>query len=288
MENPFKYPAAGRCIYCGEVKPALTDEHIIPESLGGLLELPDASCSKCQKEINKFEHPIGKRMFGDLRVKRGFPTKRKKERLADLEKGVTVIQTDVFGVEHRIQVPHAEHPTPVFMYKMGTANSLLGLPYGTNIFDWIPYVNVNDAEMSSFHQKHPSARWKVRMIPHHFARMLAKIAYSFVVAELGYGSFEPAPHLLDIILGRSEDVAYLIGSNMEIEADVVPHLHTLHVRLLQPKPHVFITMLVEIRLFAQMPSPLYHVLVGHFDSQNPQHVIALDKKTRDYTPKEAL
>jgi hypothetical protein len=41
-------------------------------------------------------------------------------------------------------------------------------------------------------------------------------------------------------------------------------------------------MLVEIRVFAQIPSPLYDVLVGHFDSQNP-HTSSRSTRKRETT-----
>ena len=47
----------GECIYCGDTKPPLTREHILPRGLGGELSpvalhqalvLRQASCSRCQ------------------------------------------------------------------------------------------------------------------------------------------------------------------------------------------------------------------------------------------------
>jgi HNH endonuclease len=55
-----RYSPVGRCIYCGvpaeEAGPrGLGDEHIIPLSLGGTLELPEASCDRCGGETHAFE-----------------------------------------------------------------------------------------------------------------------------------------------------------------------------------------------------------------------------------------
>ena len=52
------YAKVDKCIYCGRAtsaQVALTKEHIIPESFGGNLILPKASCYRCMKPINKFE-----------------------------------------------------------------------------------------------------------------------------------------------------------------------------------------------------------------------------------------
>ena len=43
------YPSFGECIYCGALAKdvELTDEHIIPYSLGGEAIILDASCKAC-------------------------------------------------------------------------------------------------------------------------------------------------------------------------------------------------------------------------------------------------
>jgi HNH endonuclease len=50
----YTFPAVGRCIYCGSTD-LLSEEHIIPYSLSGHYVLPEASCDKCAKTINRFE-----------------------------------------------------------------------------------------------------------------------------------------------------------------------------------------------------------------------------------------
>src|SRR4051794_27690090 len=71
------YPAVGRCIYCdaqlGDA--VLTTEHIIPESLGGMLVLPEASCTDCQKFTSAFEGINAGRLFKPIRRQFRFPSK---------------------------------------------------------------------------------------------------------------------------------------------------------------------------------------------------------------------
>ena len=39
----------GRCIYCGTTEGKLSEEHITPYGLGGLLVLQEASCERCAR-----------------------------------------------------------------------------------------------------------------------------------------------------------------------------------------------------------------------------------------------
>src|SRR5213083_2003330 len=82
--EPKYYPGIGRCIYCGALRYSATRErlaaeHIIPEAIGGQFILQEASCGKCEGRINWFEHYCNKELFGPLRYKTGFPSKRRKK-----------------------------------------------------------------------------------------------------------------------------------------------------------------------------------------------------------------
>jgi hypothetical protein len=73
-----KYGPIGRCIYCGSPGGAkgLTDEHIVPYSLGGRAELLKASCCECAKETSRLELYLARSIFWELRVHAGAPTRR--------------------------------------------------------------------------------------------------------------------------------------------------------------------------------------------------------------------
>jgi len=77
-----EYPSFGECIYCGaragDVE--LTDEHIVPFSLGGNATIIDGSCRRCAKETAEIEQEIGRRVLWDFRTHTGEQTRRPKER----------------------------------------------------------------------------------------------------------------------------------------------------------------------------------------------------------------
>jgi hypothetical protein len=91
------------------------------------------------------------------------------------------------------------------------------------------------------------------------ARMIAKIAYSYAVGELGYGSFRPL--VTDLILGKTETLSYWVGGEWEIP----PPTNTAfdlgwnkHVRDATGVEYV----VVSVRLFSFFETPIYHVVVG--------------------------
>jgi hypothetical protein len=90
--------------------------------------------------------------------------------------------------------------------------------------------------------------------------MLAKIAHSYAVAELGSDAFHPL--LPDLILGTEDRAAYLVGGDASEFPlpDKEPYLH--HVYLLNAMSGGIMYTLVSIRLFAVVGMPRYHVVVG--------------------------
>ena len=113
---------------------------------------------------------------------------------------------------------------------------------------------------------------------HPTIRVLAKIAYGYVVAEWGLGGFDPLG--LDIILGRSDDYFYTVGGSWDI-AEPIPggdHVTDILLHVLSPTR---LQIRVNIRLFSKVRMPSYVVVVGNIDLQNPQHLITLAKHRAD-------
>src|SRR5262245_63413163 len=70
----------GACIYCGTRGVVLTDEHVIPLSLGGQHILEGASCRSCADITTRFERDVARDMWGDARSSYNVQSRRKKER----------------------------------------------------------------------------------------------------------------------------------------------------------------------------------------------------------------
>src|SRR5271167_2998673 len=47
-----------QCIFCLQEHEELTDEHVFPAALGGILVLRDSVCGECNSGFSKFEQPL--------------------------------------------------------------------------------------------------------------------------------------------------------------------------------------------------------------------------------------
>jgi hypothetical protein len=74
-----RYPPVGKCIYCGSDGGAkgLSDEHMVPFSLGGDAILPKASCAACATETSKIELYLARHIFYGLRSHVGAPSRKR-------------------------------------------------------------------------------------------------------------------------------------------------------------------------------------------------------------------
>jgi hypothetical protein len=274
----FEYPPVRHCIYCGRDGVELTLEHIIPESLGGILELPEASCSVCQTIINRHEWTIGRTICGDFRIRHNVRSKRSKNKRPT---NIKIEFQKPDGSKFVKLISRKEYPAPLFMYKFGQASLLRGLPPGTGIFEWLPYVIVSDDEMKAFVSEHGgNSIHQFKTAPIELARTLAKIGHSFAVAEFGWGSFTPLPQNIDTILCRSEDVGYTVGGDMELSPPILDAGHVVNGRIwIRPLQQPLLIM--DIRLFASIHTPNFHVVVGKFDLQNPRHLNTFKDRVRE-------
>lgn len=94
------------------------------------------------------------------------------------------------------------------------------------------------------------------------ARMLAKIAHAYAVAEVGFGNFYPV--LPPYILGTAEssqDLLNFVGDwDLPTDASTEKHNISLH-RVLMSDQNYYWT--VRLRLFAHKPlTPEFEIVVG--------------------------
>jgi HNH endonuclease len=272
------YSAIWKCIYCGESDASqLTDEHIIPLSLGGALILDKASCYKCNKITKAFERTIARTMFGPFRVKHNIKTRHKKERPSHFEIGII----DASGRRRWIKVSAKDYHASTFIYKFTKPKILLGLPPTISTLDWTICIHSSE-DLNKFKKKY---NWDgmVSLIttPFEFARLLAKIAHSYTIAELGQDSF--CPLVVKIILGNTNDIGYYIGGKYDFVTSIVDDLeppidvgHLLGISyqtaVTNGKMRIFIV--VQVRLFASLANATYQVVVGEIKSEQQIRLFA--------------
>jgi hypothetical protein len=266
------FPPVNCCIYCGAVDVELTTEHIIPFSLDGIMELPKSSCKPCAKITHTFEHTCARQLFGKFRIKHNLRTRRKRERPKELTAYATVNPNKPGQFTKTVNLPAKEYPTELFLYKFKMAGALLGAPANVNTLEWVPVGVANHDEMAEFEKEHGGRfTTRTKMVPIELGRMLAKIGHSFAVANLGLHAFSPLA--LDVILCRTDNISYVVGGSWDLEPPVpgADHLVSLEYRV---EPLIRRSLVVaHIRLFANIQTPSYHVVVGRI--QNERHVRTL-------------
>jgi HNH endonuclease len=243
----------GACIYCAAHGVDLTDEHVVPFSLGGAHILEDASCRRCAAITTKFERDVAKDMWGDARISYKVPSRRKKKRK------IHIVLADPADRSRRVKVPYSEYPAPMLFYKMSRAGLLEGLPDTVDLSSaWQMVAVHDDVKAKGFQQKFGvPLTAKIRHMPESFARLLAKIGYCNLLTILDPGDFRPI--CLPYILGERKNPSYVVGGALEIaESEAVGYRLDV-VGFGSAERMMLVT---EIRLFANVGTPTYHVVVG--------------------------
>ena len=144
-DGPTRIASRGACIYCGTTNGTLTDEHILPLSLGGVHILEKASCLSCANITKRFEQEVARGLWGDARTAYNAPSRRKKERKTH----IILSDPDVPG--RMLKVPYNEYPAGFVFYQMFRAGILEGLPSDLDISSrWQLKVVMDDAKATEF------------------------------------------------------------------------------------------------------------------------------------------
>jgi hypothetical protein len=91
-----------------------------------------------------------------------------------------------------------------------------------------------------------------------FARFLAKIAYSYAVAIYGYGNFKPL--ILDLIFAKTDGFRSWVGGEPVAPPPNENEIHSIRcfTRTVIGRNY----LVVAIRLFSFLGTPIYQVVVG--------------------------
>lgn len=265
-----RYPPLGRCIYCdsdGDPK-GLSDEHLIPYSLGGDAVLPKASCADCARETSRIELYLARNIFREFRSHVGAPSRKKSlpsTLLANLSVGdrelsheflaadqpfALMLPTwDLPGIMRQVE-PSADFPVcniRAYNFMPGHLREILAL--ADDAPD--PIVHIGSGTINNIT----------------FARAIAKIAFCNAIARLGLGGFR---HLVlpDLILGRYPCVPYFVGSDLSEPPPPNPRnvRHAIEIATANSRYGMRL-LIASIRLFAHSGTrehgmPIYRVVVG--------------------------
>ena len=135
--SPYYVESKGACIYCGATDGALSDEHVLPYSLGGSHVLRKASCARCAAVTTKFERKVARGLWGEARTAFNAPSRRRKMRSKEL------VMPDPTG-RRGLAIPAEEYPAGFVFYKMCKAGILQGLPADADVSGTWKLVVIDD------------------------------------------------------------------------------------------------------------------------------------------------
>jgi len=258
------YEAVNSCIYCGAAGSTtrLTDEHIVPLSLGGTYVLPKASCDECARPIGKLEGYVARHVFQDVRIEFGLPTRRPKERPTQLP------LRESFSPSPQLApirlVPTKDYPGMLLLTVHEPAGILMGRSpeTGAKGYPFVRFVGGQE-RVEQLKAKGIASKLYREFQPDLFLRVATKMALGFAVAGYGLESFEPT--VGDVILRRGSNPYYWIGGVTK-EIDEFPPpiskriLHRIvgYRRDIAGMPY----LVIQLQLFAFLGTPMYAAVVG--------------------------
>jgi hypothetical protein len=264
LTPPKRYAPIGHCIYCvSRSKP--TDEHIIPYGLAAdALVLQGASCRLCASATKRFETILMRHVWWPFRTAIGAPTRGKEKPEKFLLRRMRVTKRHESGMIDyeplgESSLSPSEFPLFYMAFKFPPPAVLIGRNLDADV-NYDIWVKLNEDDM----KKHAGGdQHGFRLAPGEpvaFSRLLAKIAHSYAVAELGEHAFQP--RLKKIIRKEPRSLTKIlnwVGGDLEIPY-AQPVLHSLQLERRQIGPIHYVV--VNIRLFCFMGSPQYRVVVG--------------------------
>jgi len=260
LRPTHRYPEVGRCIYCGTTEPPLSDEHVIPFSLGGHLILPKASCRPCANETHAFEGKTVGTTLRNIRLRYGFPTRRKNQRETHIEIGTI----DDRGRTGRRKVPVTEYPVGDFLPHFGRAGLFLDAPPFIDVLQHTAMCYPTD-DINEFKRKYSwDGMVTFRHLPVDFARTIVKICYAYAVAELVYNAFTPV--CIPYILSKDKNVSYIfgqVGINKPIRGQTL--VWQIEMGVLTHNNKHLLNVLCSI--LPGIGAPIYEVMLGYFQDQ---------------------
>ena len=251
----YRFAPLGECMYCGSTS-KLSDEHIIPYALSGNLVLPQSSCDKCAAITSRIERRVLRGFMFDARVVGNFPSRRKRDRPETLR--AKLISEDDSIVEKEVGI--SESPAFLILPTFAPAAILNNQPpvRGINIVgqetlhfgkDVNEFVRDHGARGIQFGSKVEATE---------LAQLLAKIAYAYLVAQMGLFPREETP-LLRLLRGEADDGGCWIGSSdYKLQVEEKRPRHALGIVPIQNAQGVK-GFVVRVKLFANSGCTGYEV-----------------------------
>jgi len=250
------YRSVGRCIYCGATDQKLTLEHIIPECVGGDLELPDSSCEACRRLTGSINE---QQLFGDhgtYRAARVYAGTKFSENAK--KSGQVMVPTFWGDGDSQVRRDMAVGEGPLgaaYLRFFGPKFLQSGNWFDDPINPQVSYIHLAWPEQTQVTEpfSFPSLKF------HQVARFISKVSHAYAVAELGYGNFRP--FLADFISEKDDRLPYnLFGT---VKSRGVNFIYDIDLIELRARNSTFIVVTFQILSAAFFPR--YKIVVGEVD-----------------------
>lgn len=253
--NSTSYGPVNRCIYCGSTG-QLSKEHILPFGLNGSSTLLKASCSRCAKITGEIERKLLRGEFQPVRIYRELKS-RKKYKNSKKEANLTLKYGDQ---EKTISVQLSSYPIilhfPVFDMPAVLSNKFLQAPINLKGIVSISYGPKPEEVMLKYNATGIVLSSKLNPVA--FARMIAKIAYSFAYAEGELNKIELPSPIVAELLNENGKIGKYVGT---LDKPLQKHDNILH-RLLIHTNNEKGLLIGEIQLFSDSETPCYGAILG--------------------------
>lgn len=199
------YEPVWKCIYCGDnTSPEkLTKEHIIPKALNGTMTLPKSSCKRCAEITRDFEDFCLNHMFIDARTMLGLKTSKKKR------PPLKIWNEDYHGKESWREIGPERHPLIFAGFDIGRPGIIVGRSHNID-----PPMTMRIIAPGPAFEKiallNPGEGVRFKIDTECYAKMLAKIAHSFAVANYRLDDYTYFLH--DHILGSKRNIFHYLGN----------------------------------------------------------------------------
>ena len=271
--GPTRIATKGACIYCGRSDVKLTDEHIVPLSLGGFHIIEKASCEQCAKITTRFERDVGRELWGDARIAYNAPSRRRRERQTHINLPPGTSSSSA------LRVAYNEYPAPMIFYQMHKAGLLQGLPGYVDISAMWKLIAVTAGKkLQAFEAKRPGKlTGKFRHVPQSFGRLVAKIGYGQLLTSLDPGDFQAI--CLPYILGEDDNISFIVGGRFATTPPEKDFGYVLKTAGFGSTERVM--LVAEVRLIANASTPTYHVIVGDVTGRDRVEAVIVKLKAAD-------
>lgn len=253
------YTGDGKCIYCRTtlVEGDMHTEHIIPFCLDGQLIITDANCTECKKlTSNSYENKV---LNNDLLVPRVILGLRSRGKVPKVLPKVTFDSSvceniDAIGnyKEYYTEQLSVEEFPNLFQMVSGPMPGLLS---GVDRQE-LNELHISVIGLGDYSKQPAGVGIRFAYYPGQIELFLAKIAYSYAIAELGHDVFD-ASDILDLILEKNErslSIWNFVGAEEDAQKSAAFH----YLRCYERDGY----QVVSVKLFGSLGGPTYIVVLG--------------------------